>query len=213
MKSISHYQAVIFDFDGVLAESMDVKTEAFRQLFQPYGQDIVDKIVHHHVTNGGISRYTKIQYYYEHYLNKAITEQELNAIAQDFSSLVVDKVIASPWVPGVKEYLENNYSTQDFYVVSGTPQGELDLVIQKRHMKKYFKEVHGTPATKPKLITQILTTHQYQPETALYIGDSYSDYQAAHQTHIPFLGRVVDTTHAMFPPEVPTISDFFDVLK
>ncbi|GAF78578.1 unnamed protein product, partial [marine sediment metagenome] len=31
-------KAIIFDFDGVIVESSDIKTEAFRELFQDYPQ-------------------------------------------------------------------------------------------------------------------------------------------------------------------------------
>ena len=35
--SIDNYQVILFDFDGVLTECLDVKTEAFAQLFEEFG--------------------------------------------------------------------------------------------------------------------------------------------------------------------------------
>jgi len=35
----SPYQALLFDFDGVIAESVDIKTRAFAELYQEYGTD------------------------------------------------------------------------------------------------------------------------------------------------------------------------------
>ena len=43
--SVDKYKAILFDFDGVLVECMNVKTEAFVQLFKIYGDDIVKKAV------------------------------------------------------------------------------------------------------------------------------------------------------------------------
>ena len=71
--SIDTFQAILLDFDGVLAESMNIKTEAFAQLFEPFGDEIVKKVVKHHIKHGGISRYKKIKYYYETYLNTSIS--------------------------------------------------------------------------------------------------------------------------------------------
>ena len=68
----------IFDFDGVLCECMDVKTEAFAQLFEPFGDEVVEKVINHHVKYGGISRYKKIKYYYNEYLNKDISKYNVN---------------------------------------------------------------------------------------------------------------------------------------
>ena len=37
-------KAIIFDFDGVILDSVDVKTEAFKQLYTTYGIDVVEKV-------------------------------------------------------------------------------------------------------------------------------------------------------------------------
>ena len=109
--------AILLDFDGV-------------------------KVVKHHIEHGGISRYKKIQYYYEQYVNKPLPEEKIEAIAQQFSDIVVDKVITSKWVKGAKKFLEKYYNTIDLYVISGTPQKEMELIIKKRNMEKYFKGVY-----------------------------------------------------------------------
>ena len=57
-------KAIIFDFDGVLVESAEIKTEAFRQLFSSF-PDKVHEIVEYHKRNMGISRYVKFRYFYE----------------------------------------------------------------------------------------------------------------------------------------------------
>jgi len=51
---IDSKKLLIFDFDGVLADSVEVKTEAFALLYKPYGQKVVEKVVSHHRDNGGI---------------------------------------------------------------------------------------------------------------------------------------------------------------
>ena len=49
----------IFDFDGVLVDSVDIKTNAFKALFMEYGDDVVRKVVKFHLQNGGVSRLEK----------------------------------------------------------------------------------------------------------------------------------------------------------
>jgi len=46
-------RGIAFDFDGVLVESVDVKTRAYARMFEEYGADIVSKVVDYHLTNGG----------------------------------------------------------------------------------------------------------------------------------------------------------------
>lgn len=207
------FQAILFDFDGVLCECMDVKTEAFAQLFEPFGEDVVKKVVNHHVKYGGISRYKKIEYYYKEYLNKKISKNELNKLAQNFSDLVVNKVIKSDWVKGAKEFLEKYYKKIDLYVISGTPQEELSLIIKKKGVEKYFKGVFGTPDTKPVHARRIISENGYDCEKVLYIGDSLSDYKDALKAEVPFLGRVPKGKEPYFPDDVNIFSNFYDIEK
>ena len=66
-------KAIAFDFDGVLVESSNIKTDAFRRLFSDY-PDKVDELVEYHKKNMGISRYVKFQYFYEVLLKQSYTE-------------------------------------------------------------------------------------------------------------------------------------------
>lgn len=208
---ILKFEAILFDFDGVLAESMNVKTEAFAKLFESFGEEIVNKVVAHHIENGGISRYDKIEYYYSEYLNQQISKKEVDTIADEFSRLVVERVIKSTWVKGARDFLEKNYKKMDFYVVSGTPQKELELIIEKRKMQKYFKAVYGTPATKPEISRRIIQEKGYNKEEVLFVGDSLSDYRAAKEVNIPFLGIVSENNISPFPKETVFVENFIEV--
>ena len=72
-------------------------------------EDIVEKVLRHHIENGGISRYKKIRHYYQEFLRTPISEEKVNEIAEKFSDLVVEKVIASDSVKGAKEFLEKYF--------------------------------------------------------------------------------------------------------
>ena len=39
------YKALFFDFDGVLADSVEVKTNAFAKLFEKFGSEIQAKVL------------------------------------------------------------------------------------------------------------------------------------------------------------------------
>ena len=54
-------KAIIFDFDGVICESVEAKTEAFRKVFLDYPEHL-DEIIAYHMTQGGVSRYIKFEY-------------------------------------------------------------------------------------------------------------------------------------------------------
>ena len=51
MNTIKNKKLIIFDFDGVIAISNHIKTEAFEELYAKYGKDIANKVVSHHLLN------------------------------------------------------------------------------------------------------------------------------------------------------------------
>ena len=63
-------EQIFFDFDGVLVDSVQVKTKTFETLFAKYGKEVQEKVIKHHLENGGMSRYKKFQHYYNSFLNK-----------------------------------------------------------------------------------------------------------------------------------------------
>ena len=90
-----NYDNIIFDFDGVIAESNEVKTNAFYELYQRYGAEIAKKVVNHHMMNEGLSRFEKFKHYHKNFLNKNISNSELKSMSIEFSNFVVKKVIDS----------------------------------------------------------------------------------------------------------------------
>ena len=64
---------VFWDFDGVIKDSVDVKTQAFIDLFDAYGSNVVQAVVAHHIKNGGISRF-----FDDNIKSQIITELDVN---------------------------------------------------------------------------------------------------------------------------------------
>lgn len=112
------YDAIIFDFDGVLAESVDVKTRAFEALYAEYGDRIVEQVRDYHLQHGGISRFEKFRYYHEVLLGKTLTKDEENLLGDRFSQYVEDAVVKSVYVAGAYNFLENYYQSVPLFVAS-----------------------------------------------------------------------------------------------
>ena len=191
-------KAVIFDFDGVLVESVDVKTRAFARMFGDEGEDVVQKVVDYHLTNGGVSRVRKFEYYYEVILKRSLSEEKLRELCNIFSRLVVDEVINSPYVKGAKEFLDIVHSKINLYVASGTPEEELIEIVRYRKMGKYFNGVFGSPMQKGDIARMILNQNGYNTDEVVFIGDSITDLKGAQDSGVRFIGRVADTEDTSF---------------
>ena len=192
-------EAIIFDFDGVLAESVDIKTCAFAELYSEYGQEIVDKVVAFHLTNGGVSRFEKFRYYQNVLLGKTISSEGEIELGNRFSLLVEDLVIKCPWVTGAWEFLNRFYKKIDFHVASGTPDSELLRIIKGRNMSHYFLSINGSERKKGEIILGILKEYNYSPERVYMVGDALSDYEGAMEANIKFVGRLIENQKSPFP--------------
>lgn len=198
--------AVIFDFDGVLVESTDLKTEAFATLYRPYGTAAADKAVTYHLAHAGISRHVKIRHLHEILLGIRPSDEEVARLGEQFSELVVEAVVAAPWVRGAREFVEAHYDTLALFVASGTPVDELKVIVSRRGMRAYFRSIHGAPATKGEIIRSIIAQYRFDPQRVLMVGDASADLEGARQVGARFIGRVHDAANP-FSPDIPVIAD------
>lgn len=182
-------KAVILDFDGVILESVAVKSQAFRQVFADYPEH-VDEIVDYHMDQGGVSRFRKFEYIYENILKQDLSEQKSQELGELFTKYSYENVIAADFVPGAKEFLEQYYQDLPLYIATGTPQEEIDDVIREREFVKYFKAVYGSPTTKDVISKHILGDLGIDASEAIFVGDSITDYEGARGANVPFVGRL-----------------------
>ena len=121
---LRRYTLLFWDFDGVIKDSVAVKTDAFERLFAPFGAEVAARVRAHHESNGGMSRYAKLPLYLR-WAGRSGSEAEVSRYCELFSAAVQQAVIDSPWVPGVREYLRANHERQGFVLVTATPQAEM----------------------------------------------------------------------------------------
>ena len=202
-----NWEAVFFDFDGVILDSVDVKTKAFAKMFREYGPEVEKKVVEYHLDNGGVSRFDKFRYYYKNILYKPINQNEIDELSEQFSRLAVEGVLASPFIPGARKSLEElRNDNVPCYIVSATPYEEINLIVGKKELKGYFKEVHGSPRKKWEICQEIINRKNYNPQNCLFIGDAMSDYEAAQKSDVCFLGIVKEDEPSPFPNGTPVSS-------
>jgi phosphoglycolate phosphatase-like HAD superfamily hydrolase len=181
-------QIVFWDFDGVIKDSVAVKTDAFTQLFAPYGPAVAKRVRDHHEANGGMSRYEKIPIYLT-WADVPVTDENITLFCDKFALQVQQQVVDSRWIPGVREYLVANSDVQYFVLVTATPLTEIQQIVHTLDLEHHFREIHGAPASKALSIKDVLERRQCPAREALMIGDSGADLEAAQANYVPFLLR------------------------
>ncbi len=185
---LKNFNTIFWDFDGVIKDSVLVKSDAFKSLFSEFGDEVALKVKRHHEENGGMSRFDKLPIYIK-WSGQALTSELVDEYEKRFSTLVKQQVINSNWVDGVLNYLSSNYNRQNFFLISATPQNEIDEITEDTSLNMYFHEIFGSPIEKSQAIKLILGKYDLECDNCAMIGDSYVDYKAALNNKIAFILR------------------------
>ncbi len=187
---------IFFDFDGVIKDSVEVKSDTFEELFSPFGVNISKKVRKHHENNTGLPRFDKLPLYIE-WSGQKVSTKLIDEYSNKFSFLVKKKVICSEWVPGVLSFLQSNFQKKTFFLVTATPQNEIEQIISELNIQHYFKEIIGSPIRKNDSIKSLIKKYSIFQNNALLIGDSDSDYDAAKSNNISFILRKTELNKAL----------------
>ena len=204
---------IILDFDGVILESVDVKTRAFRSLFS-FSPQHVDEIVRFHIDNGGMSRFDKFRHIFKNILHEELSEEKFAYLSRSFSTLVEDAVLIAPFVEGAVRFLDAAAPRYPLYIVSATPEDELKRIVKNKGLSSYFIGVFGSPGRKADHIRKILAQNQIEPADTIFVGDAINDLRAAQECSVPFIGRIPPGSPDIFTGHesvVHTIADLDDL--
>ena len=179
---------LVFDCDGVILESVEVKTKAFGLTVEEHGSEAVDRLVEYHVKHGGVSRYKKFEWFYREVLGREITPSELRRLGERFKQLAFDGVLNAPMVAGALECIKTLHTQIRMYVASGAPQEELTAVLNARNLSRFFMGSYGSPPGKTELLQRILHQSENRPEKTIMVGDSATDLDAAQACGTLFFG-------------------------
>jgi phosphoglycolate phosphatase len=200
-------RAAVFDFDGVIAESTDIKTEAFRRLF-----DGDERAVEYHEANMGLSRYDKFRHITTEILGRPYSAEDERRLGERFSELVVDEVVRCPFVAGAPELLKRLAGELPLFVASATPEEEVRHIVALRGLEALFDGVYGTPATKGEILRRIVLEREFDRGEVVMVGDARSDLNGAREAGVRFVGRVPAGAPDPFADdEVPVVTDLSDL--
>ena len=198
---------IIFDFDGVICESVNIKTDAFYEMYLPYGKEIAQKVKEHHIANGGMPRYDKFTYYENVFLEKTLSDERMQELSDEFSGLVKSKVIDAPFVKGALEFLQNNSHSYKCFIVSATPMEEMIEIAKAKKIDQYFEEIFGSPTNKIQWGKYILDTYKIKSSETLFIGDAMSDFNAAKENGLHFMLRQTEENKNIFSNNINSMID------
>lgn len=197
---------IVLDFDGVVIDSVGAKTEAFAELFAEEKEHL-PAILALHKKLGGVSRFKKFDLIYQDILMRPFAGGERDELGRRFTLLARAKMAACGLLPGSQRFLESYSRSMPLFIASGTPEEELQEIVAQRGLRDYFREVLGSPREKMTILMYIMRLYRIDPPQLLFVGDAWSDYEAARETEVRFLGIVASGNENPFPEDLDTFAD------
>ena len=207
------YKNIIFDFDGVLAESVHIKTDAFYKLYEKFGKEIAKQVIKHHEANGGMSRFEKFPYYHKTFLNIDLTKTDIEKLCYNFSRLVIDRVVEANEVSGALYFLKKYQKVIKYWIASATPTTEINEIAEKRGISDYFISIFGSPENKSSIVNNIINKNELIKSETVFFGDALNDYRAAKDSNIDFILRQTAENQKLFRDYIglTRFNDFYEL--
>jgi len=180
---------ILFDFDGVILDSMPIRDYGFKKIFKDFDDNLVNKLLEYHNQNGGLSRYVKIKYFYNKLLKQEILEEKIINYADIFSKIMKRELVDKKYlIADTLKFIKENYRKYNLHIVSGSDEAELQYLCKELGIDSFFQSVNGSPTHKNILVENVLSANKYIVSETILIGDSINDYEAAKENNLDFYG-------------------------
>ena len=187
-KSIFYsYQTFIFDFDGTLVFSNDIKRGGFYHCAKNYknGKKILKEFFN---KNDRFDRYTVFKYLAENVsLDDNEVYQTYQKLLKDYKLYTNKKIINLPAIKGSLELLNQlKNQKKKIYINSATPKDSLLLILNERNLTHYFESVLGLEKSKIENLKFIQKHSKSEKKFMISIGDGIDDFKASNDFKIKF---------------------------
>jgi phosphoglycolate phosphatase len=199
--------ALLFDFDGVIVESAALKTSAYSTVYAGEDPAALAEVLDYQRRHGGLGRYEKFAHFEHAVFGRAADAAAIDRLAAAYHNVVFEAVLACPFVAGAQEFLRFALGRVDMHLISGTPQDELVDIVERRRLSRYFASVHGAPTSKRAAFERILVENGYAAAATVAVGDATTEFVAAQELGIHFVGIVAPGSASPFPAAVPTLAN------
>jgi phosphoglycolate phosphatase-like HAD superfamily hydrolase len=177
----------VFDLDGVLIDSNQLKRDAFFLVFAGSGvpMPLVEQVI---AAEPEGDRYSIIGEILRRHRPGRPDTQDAAPYVDRYTSLVDDKVAACPEKESATAVLAELSVIYPLYVNSATPEPSLRVIVERRGWAAFFRRVLGRPSTKVENLGRILAEMRTPAESVVFVGDQRGDAAAALACGCRFLG-------------------------
>jgi len=195
-------KCVVFDFDGTLVESNEIKRRVFYKVTKDIsGADLILNKIFSMPDSG--DRYSIFNTLIENL--KKTNKPDISAIhlSDLYTNICEHEISNAPEIPGALDTLiELKKRKVKMFVSSATPVNTLQRIIGMRGWGELFEDIMGSPESKKDHLKLILSSNNYSLSEVVYVGDSEADQKASLSMGCRFIGIGSDKSRFNSRPTV-----------
>lgn len=181
----NYIENMIFDFDGVIYDSVKIKNNAFKKIVKGYNLSIQKKFFKFHLNNLGVSRYKKFEFL-KNRLIKSKNKDFINDNSIKYKKILSNDLKKAKLIPGANLFIKK-YKKFNLFVSSGTPENDLKKICKEKKIEIYFKKIMGSPKNKSQHISDLKKRFKINKKNTIFFGDSTTDFDAAKKFNLAFI--------------------------
>ena len=172
-KAMESARAVVFDFDGTLVDSNDIKRRGFDHAFAEY-PDRMQQIREYCYGSNHTIRGEKFRHVTEKILGLEYTPDLDAHFHKRYADFTTESVIAAPEIPGAAAFVRSLQALHPA-LLSSTPTAILLEVLRRRGWDDLFAIVQGAPVNKQAWLQGLQAVVRCEPRQILFFGDTDED--------------------------------------
>lgn len=208
-------RAVVFDYDGTLADSNAIKRDAYARIFLDAVGDEVEQAAVHAVVEsvvaarpkddrcgvigGVLDAFAAAGFGPQH--DSAARAAAVTDYAMRYNRICEDGAATCPEMPGAKVMLARLAKDRSLHVNTGTPVESITRVLRRRGWDRFFTSVYGAEDGKAKALHHIMAERDLTPNEIVMVGDDEADLEGACAVGCRMIGYANSTSQLRSAPD------------
>lgn len=182
---IDSAKAIVFDFDGTLVDSNEIKWSGFEYVFSEYVDQMPQISAYCRGSNHTI-RGEKFRFVCEQILHIEYTAERERSLHARYAAYTTEGVARAPEIPGAAEFVRQVGGKQTA-LLSSTPHEILLDILDRKGWRSMFKTIQGAPVVKREWLSRYAATLGCSAREILFFGDTDEDAASAREFGCEFV--------------------------